>query len=601
MTNLYKKIASAIGIVAVLGMPFVSQASVLGIATSGDISSIQNQINAIQAEIDTLTAELANTPSSGNLGSQLPSSPALVDTYLAAGIGTTDTSMVLANGQTSDGVTLAGYMCFTIDVNTPQLEYACGNASGTAVTGMTRGLGFWNPNTTSSALAFTHRRFASVQSTDYPTLQLIVRQLTAVDGVSSTNPLFYDHTEICNSPLQICPKSYIDGVASSGAADASPSVKGLVIIGTPTSAPTSTDGASVLYSIISSQYYSSISKGATTTVVLTTASGTIDPSLLSAISSYNVGGITSASTTLSGNTTIGNGTTTIAGINVTSTSFSKFGGTGAQGVLSLSGTTTSTINLNSGSVVIENYTSISITGSSSLLFSNPATNGSIVILKSQGNCTLTSSAASGTIVVSNLGATSANYGNSLSGGGPTSGYLIGGSFAQPGPSTLGFTTGFGGQGAHVAASSSFISGAFAGAGGGTGSFNGGAGGQGGGGLVIECGGSLNFTGTINAQGNVGAVGTGSSGYNGSYCSAPGGGGNADGAGPACSNTGTGTPTTTQGGGGGGGGSTIMLYNGTLVANTGTINVGGGAGGTGTHDNGTAGGAGYSYVGQNTEY
>lgn len=126
------------------------------------------------------------------LGSNLPSSPALVDTYLASNIGTTDSSMTLAKGTTNDGISLSGYMCFTLDVNSPQLEYVCGTASGTAVTSMLRGIGFSNPNTTSSALAFTHRRFASVQSTDYPTLQLIVRQLTGVDTLASGSILRYD-------------------------------------------------------------------------------------------------------------------------------------------------------------------------------------------------------------------------------------------------------------------------------------------------------------------------------------------------------------------------------------------------------------------------
>ena len=83
------------------------------------------------------------------------------------------------------------------------------------------------------------------------------------------------------------------------------------------------------------------------------------------------------------------------------TSFLKFGGTGADGALSISSGTT-TIDLGGASVVTKNYTSISITGTGKLAFSNPNANGTTIILKSQGNVTLTSSTAP-MIDVSGLG------------------------------------------------------------------------------------------------------------------------------------------------------------------------------------------------------
>lgn len=69
----------------------------------------------------------------------------------------------------------------------------------------------------------------------------------------------------------------------------------------------------------------------------------------------------------------------------------KFGGTGADGALSITSGTT-TINLGGAQFYVLNYTSISITGTGVLAFSNPHANGTTIIIKSQGDVTLTSSA-----------------------------------------------------------------------------------------------------------------------------------------------------------------------------------------------------------------
>ena len=118
---------------------------------------------------------------STGLGSAIPETPALIDAYLISGISNTDTSMTISSGVDKGGNPLSGYMCFVIDVNTPTVEYVCGTASGASITSMSRGVDLTNPNATSSSLAFSHRRFASVQISDYPTLQFIVRQLNGLD------------------------------------------------------------------------------------------------------------------------------------------------------------------------------------------------------------------------------------------------------------------------------------------------------------------------------------------------------------------------------------------------------------------------------------
>jgi hypothetical protein len=220
----------------------------------------------------------------------------------------------------------------------------------------------------------------------------------------------------------------------------------------------------------------------------------------------------------------------------------KFGGTGTDGALSITSGTT-TIDLASSSEVVKNYTSISITGGT-LNFSNPAaTSGTIIFLKSQGDCTITST-TSPAIDASGLGAEAGKKGW---------GYYF---YTNAGSGESG------GSGIHSGYVPFSIKNKalplFTGAGGANG--DNGAGAKGGGAVMIECGGSLNFTSTTTVAGINGNTGSGAS-YG--------------------------------GGGGGAGGSFILLYNGSLVANSGTIIIKGGDGGNSTGGSGGAGGNGSS--------
>ncbi len=131
----------------------------------------------------------------------------------------------------------------------------------------------------------------------------------------------------------------------------------------------------------------------------------------------------------------------------------KFGGTGADGALTISSGTTN-IDLGSAAIFVKNYSSISITGTGALTFTNPHANGTIIIFKNTGATTLTSSATPN-IDLRNLGST------------PGAGYVSG----------------------------TYISG---------------DGGRGAGALYIESVGALNFTGTINASGTNGVAYSGAS-------------------------------------------------------------------------------------------
>ncbi len=286
---------------------------------------------------------------------------------------------------------------------------------------------------------------------------------------------------------------------------------------------------------------------------------------------------------------------------ITLASGSKFGGTGADGALSITAGTT-TIALGGAPLFVKNYTSISITGGA-LAFSGTSTVGHIIVLKSQGDCTFTS--ASTTMIdlrqIGSLGGVGgANGGTGAGGGGGGGASTINdgnssgaGTFAGGTAGTVGsaygqwlfseITAGAGGSISAVVAGGlnphgsstlpqyvklAFMpgSGGGGGAGGNTGS--GLRGGAGGGALWIECGGALNFTGTIDASGQIGRAGdAGNAGNSGS----------------------------------GGGGSVVILYT-TLTNNAGTITTTGGTSQTGTTGGaGGAGGNGFSLVNINTEF
>ncbi len=158
---------------------------------------------------------LSPNTATNNLGSSIPSSPALVDTYLSAPISTTDTSMTLAKGTTLDNQTLTGFQCFVLDINTPSVEYVCGTASSTSVTSLTRGINLMNPNATSSVNIHSHRAYASVQTTDYPTLQFIVRKLNGTDSFDSGLYYISSSASFVTSSTQLASKAYVDAYNSS--------------------------------------------------------------------------------------------------------------------------------------------------------------------------------------------------------------------------------------------------------------------------------------------------------------------------------------------------------------------------------------------------
>ena len=219
-------------------------------------------------------------------------------------------------------------------------------------------------------------------------------------------------------------------------------------------------------------------------------------------------------------------------------SLSKFGGTGADGALTISSGATN-IDLAGAAIVTKNYTSISITGTGSLTFTNPHANGTFIVLKSQGSVILTASSAP-CIDASGVGAASATDGS-------------GSSFLVNKGADGNTSAGNGGAGNALFSNETQLNRIrplvfFTGAGGGVSGSN--AGGRGGGCLLIECAGAWNFT----LAGGISVAGK----------------------------KGTNSSNASSGGGGGGaGGLFVGLYN-TLTANSGTVTIAGGDGGDGTN-------------------
>src|SRR5690349_21129277 len=93
------------------------------------------------------------------LGAALPASPAQADFYLSEPLAKAGTSLTLSTATLRSGETVSGYQCFTLAAGTSELEYICGNASGTTVSSLERGLSLVDGVTTSTSRAYDHRRF----------------------------------------------------------------------------------------------------------------------------------------------------------------------------------------------------------------------------------------------------------------------------------------------------------------------------------------------------------------------------------------------------------------------------------------------------------
>jgi len=167
-----------------------------------------------------------------------------------SGVGTSDTSITLDKFQTPDGIELAmtdfGDIAYaTIEPGSTKKEFISftgvsqsGTSDKATLTGVTRGLRFVSPYTASSSLALTHSGGSVLIISNPPQLY---NELAAKDNdetikgtwtFASTTIPKQDSYLAPTADEEFAPKAYVDDVATSGAANASRTVKGLVEIAT---------------------------------------------------------------------------------------------------------------------------------------------------------------------------------------------------------------------------------------------------------------------------------------------------------------------------------------------------------------------------------
>lgn len=220
----------------------------------------------------------------------VPSTPAIFDTILSSPLNPSDTMMFIKNGKTSQGLALPSYECFTIDVNTPSLEYVCGMVSGTTVSGLVRNLNGVTATTTAATSVPQHRVGADVRISDFPALTIISNFLSGLDSVS--NPIYYDATvatsTIANNRNNLASWGLVQDTAftGSGAIAATTAAKGYVQLATGIQTASSTaigsTGASL---VVTSSNATSTYNSATAPlkVVVTQNSGFIDQNFINSL------------------------------------------------------------------------------------------------------------------------------------------------------------------------------------------------------------------------------------------------------------------------------------------------------------------------------
>lgn len=555
---------------------------------------------------------------SQKLGTQLndiPTPVALFETSLQASIGSSATSMTLVSGTDKDGNTLASSTyAFILDEGSADEEFVIGGCTGTTCQGLIRGVSVLTGSSTVSSLAKPHRRGASVKITDAPILLRIFRLINGTDYLP--NKLRYLNTNTFNDNNELITKKYADDLAISGAPDGTTLIKGIYEIAeeieaasTSPSGSGDTTAALVLTTLISTSSPGTIdpeNATSSTLVVMgensnrtddirskisglwhwfasTSGTGTDD---LRVIGNALIGATTTVGNLLAtssirvdGNLICydsdGNNCRKVSDIPTAASAANTFGGSGADGALSVTSGTT-TIDCSNAAICLKNYTSISITSTGKVAFSNPHANGTTVYLRSQGAVTITCSPGP-CISMEGMGAAGGAGGTSQSDGTDGIGTVIeadSGNLGADGITTTGGTAGAASTGRLLYALNPYgknikVGPGSGGAGGGDGvsGQTGQAGGRGAGALVIEVGGAWNFTTAV------GISCRGSDGAAAGTAATPGGGG----------------------GGGGAGGVCGVIYN-TLTASSGTFDVCGGDGSAGdaaTGGSGNGGGGGGS--------
>ena len=235
-----------------------------------------------------------------------------------SGISVSDTSITLTSFKQPDGATNLTMTDFgdigygTLEPGTSKKEFisftgVTQNANGTAaLTGVTRGLMFVSPYTASTSLRQTHSGGTTFIISNSPQLynrfavQDDVATISALWIFASSTPPKYGAHPVFGgvTTTAFASLEYVNNTASSGAADASVLVKGIVEEATTAEVAAGTDLGGTGAKLFIMAGMANSSSTATTTVVVTDTGGKIDPVFINTTGNYSwTGTHTFASTT----------------------------------------------------------------------------------------------------------------------------------------------------------------------------------------------------------------------------------------------------------------------------------------------------------------
>jgi hypothetical protein len=151
----------------------------------------------------------------GTLGIASLDVVALYEDNLQDTITASQTTLTLVRGTDKSGTALSGTFGFIIDEGTTLEEFVIGTASGTAVTGLQRGISVTDGKTEVTALKKAHRKGATIKMTNYPILGRLNRQLSGLESLDSF--LYYTTSTILPTlDGQLATKYYVDQVGAGG-------------------------------------------------------------------------------------------------------------------------------------------------------------------------------------------------------------------------------------------------------------------------------------------------------------------------------------------------------------------------------------------------
>ena len=235
-----------------------------------------------------------------------------------SGISVSDTSITLTSFKQPDGATNLTMTDFgdigygTLEPGTSKKEFisftgVTQNANGTAaLTGVTRGLMFVSPYTASTSLRQTHSGGTTFIISNSPQLYnrfAVQDDVATISALwifaSSTPPKYGAHPVFAGATTtQFASLEYVNNTASSGAADATVLVKGIVEEATTAEVAAGTDLGGTGAKLFIMAGMANSSSTATTTVVVTDTGGKIAPEFINTTSNYSwTGTHTFASTT----------------------------------------------------------------------------------------------------------------------------------------------------------------------------------------------------------------------------------------------------------------------------------------------------------------